>query len=105
MFRKSMARSSNSASARCAPSSGVSRCFLHSGHHLIAVILTFALLRIPILQAQQPKISEYQVKATYLYNFGRFVHWPASAAAVKDDSFPICVLGQDPFGTTLDSTL
>jgi hypothetical protein len=56
------------------------------------------------LPAQQPKPSEYQVKAAYLYNFGRFVKWPAGAA-VQGDSFAVCVLGQDPFGATLDSTL
>lgn len=70
-----------------------------------AVIVIFALLIIPILHAQQPKVSEYQVKATYLYNFGRFVQWPTNAGAAQDSSFPICVLGQDPFGPTLDSTL
>jgi len=57
------------------------------------------------LLAQQPKPSEYQVKAAYLYNFGRFVKWPARTATGKDDSFAVCVLGQDPFGQTLDSTL
>ena len=57
------------------------------------------------LPAQQPKPNEYQVKAAYLYNFGRFVKWPAGIAAVQGDSFAVCVLGQDPFGSTLDSTL
>jgi len=57
-----------------------------------------------ILCAQQPKPNEYQVKAAYLYNFGRFVKWPSGAAAGKND-FAVCVLGQDPFGPTLDSTL
>lgn len=57
------------------------------------------------LLAQQAKPSEYQVKAAYLYNFGRFVKWPAGIAAGKGDSFPVCVLGRDPFGPILDSTL
>jgi hypothetical protein len=70
-----------------------------------AVIVILALLHIPILQAQQPKVTEYQVKATYLYNFGRFVQWPPNVAATQDNSFAVCVLGQDPFGPTLDSTL
>ena len=71
----------------------------------IVAIVLLALVHIPVLQAQQPKVSEYQVKATYLYNFGRFVHWSPNATATKGDSFSICVLGQDPFGPTLDSTL
>jgi hypothetical protein len=57
------------------------------------------------LLAQLPKPNEYQVKATYLYNFGRFVKWPDTLPTSKGDSFTVCVLGQDPFGSILDSTL
>jgi hypothetical protein len=57
----------------------------------------------PSSPGQQSKPSEYAVKATYLYNFAKFVEWPAAAA--KEDSFAICVLGQDPFGQALDATL
>ncbi|MGH9723681.1 MAG: YfiR family protein, partial [Candidatus Acidiferrales bacterium] len=63
-----------------------------------------AFLYIPVLQAQQPKVSEYQVKAVYLYNFGRFVQWPPNVTANNDSTFTICVLGQDPFGPILDAT-
>src|SRR5882757_8778032 len=56
-------------------------------------------------RTNRPKPKEYEVKADYLYNFGRFVRWPADIPAAQDNSFPICVLGQDPFGPTLDSTL
>lgn len=55
--------------------------------------------------AQQSDPNEYQVKATYLYNFGKYVKWPASFPASKADSFPVCIFGQDPFGAVLDSTL
>jgi hypothetical protein len=55
--------------------------------------------------AQQSKPNEYEVKAAYLYNFGRFVAWPANTAADKDDSFAICVIGEDPFGHALDATV
>jgi hypothetical protein len=57
------------------------------------------------LFAQQPRPNEYQVKATYLYNFGRFIKWPGTVPGGKGDSFSVCVLGQDPFGSILDSTL
>jgi hypothetical protein len=56
------------------------------------------------LFAQTSKPKEYDVKATYLYNFARFVEWPASAAA-KDGPFAICLLGEDPFGHALDAVL
>ena len=53
----------------------------------------------------QQKPSEYQVEAAYLYNFGRFVEWPAKGSSPQNSSFTICVLGDDPFGHALDATL
>ena len=53
----------------------------------------------------QQKPSEYQVEAAYLYNFGRFVEWPAKGTTAQTSSFTICVLGKDPFGQALDATL
>jgi hypothetical protein len=72
---------------------------------LFAAILSCSLLLVPSLHAQQPKASEFQVKAAYLYNFGRFVQWPDESAADRNESFEICVLGTDPFGQALDATL
>src|SRR5260370_16575754 len=71
----------------------------------MALAVAWVLVGASCLHAQQAKPSEYQVKAAYLYNFGRFVKWPAGLAAGKGDSFPVCVLGRDPFGPILDSTL
>jgi hypothetical protein len=53
----------------------------------------------------QQRPSAYQVEAAYLYNFGRFVEWPAKVAPPQSNSFTICVLGEDPFGQALDATL
>lgn len=72
---------------------------------LAGVVVALAFFLTTGLFAQQAKPSEYQVKATYLYNFGRFVKWPDALPAGKGDSFSVCVLGQDPFGPILDSTL
>jgi YfiR/HmsC-like len=52
----------------------------------------------------QAKPSEFQVKAVYLFNFSRFVAWPAQPSG-SSSVFPICVLGKDPFGAILDATL
>ena len=49
-----------------------------------------------------PAPSEYQVKAVFLYNFSRFVEWPASAFAGPDAPFVVGVFGHDPFGADLD---
>ncbi len=57
------------------------------------------------MQAQAPKANAYQVQAAYLYNFGKFVKWPAVAPSNQSGTFTICVLDRDPFGDTLQSTL
>ena len=59
----------------------------------------------PCLRAQSSKPTDYDVKAAYLYNFGHFVEWPANVASAQNDSFTVCVLGQDPFGQVLDGAL
>ena len=82
----------------CAP-------FRSSFLEFLTMVIASALVAATSLLAQQAKPSEYQVKAAYLYNFGRFVKWPAGLAAGKGDSFPVCVLGRDPFGPILDATL
>ena len=81
---------------------GVHSCCLSK---FIALAVALVLVGVSCLHAQQSKPTEYQVKAAYLYNFGRFVKWPPGLAAGKGDSFPVCVLGRDPFGPILDSTL
>lgn len=55
------------------------------------------------VHAQRP--PEYQVKAAYLYGFGRFVEWPAAAPAAAGKAFVVCVLGDDPFGHWLDEVV
>jgi uncharacterized protein DUF4154 len=47
---------------------------------------------------------EYQVKAAFLYNFAKFVEWPAGAAG-PTAPIVICVIGHDPFGAVLDQTV
>lgn len=54
-------------------------------------------------QAQESAPTEYQVKAAFLYNFGRYVEWPPRARPPA--SFTICVLGEDPFGPVLDELI
>ena len=56
-----------------------------------------------LLSAQQHP-SESQVKAAYLYNFGKFVTWQPYQAA-NSGSLDICLLGKDPFGSVLDETV
>lgn len=52
-------------------------------------------------QAQEAPL-EYQVKASYLYNFIRFITWPRDAFR-DGDSLNLCVTGADRFGSALNS--
>ncbi len=54
--------------------------------------------------AQRGRPSQYDVEAVYLYQFGKFVQWPAKTDSPVD-AFPICVMGRDPFGVVLDKTV
>jgi hypothetical protein len=46
---------------------------------------------------------EYAVKAAFLFNFAKFVEWPADAFAGPASPIVIWVLGEDPFGDALNS--
>jgi hypothetical protein len=48
---------------------------------------------------------EYDVKAVFLFNFATFVDWPPASLPAPGESFVIGVLGQDPFGATLDDVV
>lgn len=48
--------------------------------------------------AEQPLASEYQIKAAFLYNFAKFIEWPANAHVADAQNFTIGILGPDPFG-------
>jgi len=72
---------------------------------LATIAIAWGLLLVPATHAQSTKPTDYEVKAAYLYNFGRFVEWPAKLTTTQTGAFSICVLGEDPFGPALDVTL
>jgi hypothetical protein len=49
----------------------------------------------------QDSPSEYQVKAAYLFNFLKFVEWPAETFADPLAPIVIGIVGDDPFGNAL----
>jgi len=50
----------------------------------------------------QPKPSEYDVKAAYLFNFGKFMRLSGGTGEAHRANFEICILGRDPIGHVLD---
>jgi hypothetical protein len=55
--------------------------------------------------SQSSGTTGYEVKIAFLFNFAKFIEWPASSFATPQSPFAICVLGQDPFGHMLDDAL
>jgi len=58
--------------------------------------------------AQEQRSStalEYKVKAAYLFNFVKYVEWPAGAFTSPDEPYLIGVLGEDPFGEIVEKTV
>jgi len=61
---------------------------------VVALLTSFAIA--PLLLAQT---LEYQVKAAFLLNFTKFVEWPPQP---DPSTMNVCILGDDPFGATID---
>lgn len=66
---------------------------------VLAAALLTASSAVPLL-AQVPQPSEYEVKAAYLLNFGKFVRHTKPQPPLS--SFDICLLGHDDMGRTID---
>lgn len=49
-----------------------------------------------------PVAGEYQVKAAFVYNFTKFTDWPPGAFSSPRAPIVIGILGEDPFGQTMD---
>jgi hypothetical protein len=74
------------------------------------VSLVFCLLlvhsMIPRTAAGQgDSADEYALKAAMLYNLTLFVEWPPSAYPDPQAPILLCILGRDPFGNSLTSTV
>jgi hypothetical protein len=67
----------------------------------LALPLFLLLLAVPALLGAQ-SAAEYDVKAAFLYNFAKFVDWPPEAFP-DPNSLKVCVLGDDPFGGSLQT--
>jgi hypothetical protein len=68
----------------------------------VAGVLCVLVSGAPLVRAQRELPSEYEVKAAFLYNFAKFVEWPADTYPDPNAPIRLCVLGEDPFGRILD---
>jgi len=72
------------------------RCYLQ----IIAIALCIAWAGRP--WAASDAAPEYEVKAAFLYNFAKFVEWPTAAFSNSEEPLEFCIIGDDPFGTSID---
>jgi hypothetical protein len=72
---------------------------------MLMTLACWSALVAPRAWSQDGKPTEYQVKAAYLYNFAKFVEWPA--ATFSGPSAPVIfgILGVDPFGKNIDALM
>jgi hypothetical protein len=59
-----------------------------------------ALLLLAGRAVTQPPVSDADVKAAYLFNFGKFMR--VAGPQPQNATFDICILGRDPIGGALD---
>lgn len=65
-----------------------------------------ALIGSPALaRGETAELPEYQLKAAFIYNFAKFITWPPEAFEHSNSPIVIAVLGDDPFGPSLNETL
>src|SRR4051812_45240396 len=73
--------------------------------NIVAVIGVFWLLQSHPGQGQDLQPTEYQFKAALLFNFAKFVDWPAQAFSDAASPIVIGVLGENPFHEDLIQTV
>ena len=82
------------------------RAFVHVS--VLALMLLAAGFAAPGTAAQTPQpagVTEYQVKAAFLFNFAKFIDWPPQKFPRPDSPLIIGLMGEDPFEGSLDALI
>ena len=70
----------------------------------LGAVTAACLLATGVRAADEPRPSEYEVKAAFLFHFARLTEWPRTTLP-EGRPFVVAVLGHDPFGPALDRVL
>ncbi len=68
----------------------------------VFLALSVALLSAPWVRGESAPLPEYTVKAAFLLNVAKYATWPQRAFPDQAAPVVIGILGDDPFGATLD---
>ena len=72
---------------------------------LLLIVAGALAATLPQAQPQSEPLSEYQIKAAFLYNFAKFVEWPGDAFSDSQAPIVLGIVGEDPFGKALDGVI
>lgn len=53
--------------------------------------------------AKSSRLNEYEVKASYLFNFAKYVEWPSSAFPRESTPLTMCIIGKSPLNEVIES--
>ena len=70
-----------------------------------ASVIALLLLAPAVLHAQGVEAGENAVKAAFLYNFTKFVSWPAAAFEDPATPFSVCVVADPPLRRSIEGML
>lgn len=71
--------------------------------YALLVMACLALFAPYAVRAETGKLSETEVKASYLYNFAKYVDWPAASFARDNTPLTICIIGKSPLNDVIES--
>jgi len=74
---------------------------------VVSFVLLLASLAVPgaAAAAQRTPTGEDSIKATFLFNFTKFVEWPAPTGGPSPEPFRLCVVAEPLFAVAVDRTI
>lgn len=70
----------------------------------MVVVAWVSMFAFPKTAASQ-SVSEFELKAVFIYNFTQFIQWPESSFEKSEGNFVIGVLGENVFGGLLEEAV
>jgi hypothetical protein len=71
-----------------------------SGHRLFRTVLLMSVLLLTGI-VRSEGVSAYDVKAGFLFNFSKFIHWSEDDSSAENAPFVIGIYGENPFGESI----
>lgn len=69
---------------------------------LLTLVVCLTLFSPAYGYGQSETLKEYDVKAVFLYKILRYIEWPLESDLHSSPNITLCILGDDPFGESLE---